>query len=199
MIEIVREALVVVVKRWTPLLFSWSNQQLLWTPFGKKQNYCFLLLSLRWKIFWKAPALAEKQSTYLFFTSIVEYCYYGTVTVAADVTINHVEADDLGHIMMLNDTKNTRNPAVFIGIFFFREHLFVFRCAFMIKPFALKRLLRKVASCAPSCGSSVRRWVASRTKQASALYVALFHQVQIRSIGVRFGKNGHDFRLYGYR
>ena len=179
--------------------FSSTSSSSVNTVRQETKKYCFLLVSLRWNKSWKAPALAAKQSTYLFFTSIVEYCYYGTVTVAADVTINHVEADDLGHIMMLNDTKNTRNPAVFIGIFFFREHLFVFRCAFMIKPFALKRLLRKVASCAPSCGSSVRRWVASRTKQASALYVALFHQVQIRSIGVRFGKNGHDFRLYGYR
>ena len=35
------------------------------------------------------------------------------MTVAADVTINHVEADDLGHTMMLHDPKNNSNPAVF--------------------------------------------------------------------------------------
>ena len=77
----------------------------------------------------------------------------------------------------------------------------VFRCAFMLKPMALKpsEIVTKAASCTPSCGSSVRRWVASRTKQASELDVALFHQVQIRRIGVHFGKNGHDFRLYSYR
>ena len=57
---------------------------------------------------------------------ILNYCCCGTVTVAADVTINHVEADDLGHTMMLHDPKNNSNPAVFIGIVFFREHLLVF-------------------------------------------------------------------------
>ena len=34
------------------------------------------------------------------YSSLVEYCCCGTVTVAADVTITHVEADDLGHTMM---------------------------------------------------------------------------------------------------
>ncbi len=76
------------------------------------KTYCFLLLSLRWNNFWKAPAL-------------VAYCCCGAVTVAADVTINHVEADDLGHTMMLNDPKNNSNPTVFISSFF-REQLWVF-------------------------------------------------------------------------
>ena len=43
---------------------------------------------------WLAPS--PEQWTYLFFTSIVEYCCSGTVTVAADVTLNDVEADHLG-------------------------------------------------------------------------------------------------------
>ena len=50
------------------------------------------------------------------------------------------------------------------------------------KAICIEKIVTKAASCTPSCGSSVRRWVASRTKQASALDVALFHQVQIRSI-----------------
>ena len=64
------------------------------------------------------------------------------------------------------------------------------------KAICIEKIVTKAASCTPSCGSSVRRWVAIRTKQASALDVALFHQEQNRSIGVHFGKNGHDFRLY---
>ena len=51
------------------------------------------------------------------------------------------------------------------------------------KAICIEKIVTKAASCAP-----VRRWVASGTKQASALDVALFHQVKIRSIGVRFGK-----------
>ena len=64
----------------------------------------------------------RRRSNELIYSSLVEYCCCGAVTVAADVTINHVEADDLGHTMMLHDPKNNSNPAVFIGIFFFREH-----------------------------------------------------------------------------
>ena len=44
------------------------------------------------------------------------------VTVAAGVTITHVQADHLGHTKMLHHPKNNSNPAVFIGIFSFREH-----------------------------------------------------------------------------
>ena len=40
----------------------------------------------------------------------------------------------------------------------------------------------------PSCGSSVRRWVANRTKQASALDVALF-----RSVKSLIGRSRYDF------
>ena len=43
---------------------------------------------------WLAPS--PEQWTYLFFTSTVEYCCSGTVAVAADVTLNDVEADLLG-------------------------------------------------------------------------------------------------------
>ena len=49
---------------------------------------------------WLAPS--GEQWSYLFFTSIVEYCCSGTVTVAADVTITHVDADHLRHTMMLH-------------------------------------------------------------------------------------------------
>ena len=57
----------------------------------------------------------------LIYSSLVEYSCCGTVTVAAHVTITHVEAD-LGHTMMSNDPKNNSKPAVFTSIFF-REHL----------------------------------------------------------------------------
>ena len=67
-----------------------------------------------------------RRNNRLIYSSLVEYFCCGTVTVAADVTINHVEADDLGHAMMLNDPKYNSSPAVFIGIVFFREHLLVF-------------------------------------------------------------------------
>ena len=63
-------------------------------------------------------------------SSLVEYCCCGTATVAADVTITHVEAD-LGHTMMLNDPKNKSNPAVFFSIFslFGRIKNYYFRAA----------------------------------------------------------------------
>ena len=66
----------------------------------------------------------RRRSNELIYSSLVAYCCCGTVTVAADVTITHVEADDLGHTMMLHGPKNNSNSDIFIGIFFFREHLF---------------------------------------------------------------------------
>ena len=57
--------------------------------------------------------MAPAANNELIYSSLVEYCCCGAVTVAADVTINHVEADDLGHTMMLNDLKYNSNPAVF--------------------------------------------------------------------------------------
>ena len=129
----------------------------------------------------------------------VGYSCCGTVTVAAHVTITHVEAD-LGHTMMSSDPRNNSKPVFFTSIFFRKHRLARNKnISATDKAIFIENIVTKAASCAPSCGSSVRRWVASRTKQMSALDVALFHQLQIRSIGVRCGNNGHDFRLYGVR
>ena len=56
----------------------------------------------------------------LIYSSLVEYSCCGTVTVAAQVTVTHVEAD-LGHTMMSNDPKNNSKPAVFTSIFFHQK------------------------------------------------------------------------------
>ena len=154
-IGIVREALVVAVKRWPPLLFScqsccwrtllllhnngwWSFQKWIWRtgpgvlstpilepsllcecwmierrtaiqPFSSASSSSVNTFRQATNIFascscsfvgirvarpWLAPS--PEQWTYLFFTSTVEYCCSGTVAVAADVTLNDVEADLLG-------------------------------------------------------------------------------------------------------
>ena len=98
------EAHAVSVKRWTPLLFSCQISNNEWRSvqkgYVKQEQECF------WPLFWSHHYRAN-----------------GTVTSNEKAFSAGGANVRWNSTMMLNDPKNNINSAVFISIFFFREHL----------------------------------------------------------------------------